>query len=134
MQLPRGATVAVADGVILHLYRNGGDEVHPKLTALPPAALGPVNRSSGAHHFSSSANPSDGQQREDGFAAATVAWLNEQALAGKIDQVLIIAAPKTLGEMRRHYHKALEGKLVGELSKDLTGHAIHDIETAILHA
>lgn len=80
-------------------------------------------------------NPDHGQQREDGFAAATVAWLNEQALAGKIDQILIIAAPKTLGEMHRpHYHKALEGKLVGELAKDLTGHAIHDIEAAILHA
>ncbi|MBP7651666.1 MAG: host attachment protein [Phenylobacterium sp.] len=132
MQLPRGATVAVADGVILHLYRNAGDEVHPKLTALPPAALAPAH--GGGEHHASSANPDHGQQREDGFAAATVAWLNEQALAGKIDQILIIAAPKTLGEMRRHYHKALEGKLVGELAKDLTGHAIHDIEAAILHA
>lgn len=134
MQLPKGTTVAVADGVTLHLYRNAGDEVHPKLTALPPATLGHVNRSSGDHHYSSSANPSDGQQREDGFAAATAAWLNEQALAGKIEHLYIIAAPKTLGELRRHYHKALEGKLLGELAKDLTGHVVGDIETAIAHA
>ena len=134
MQLPKGTTVAVADGVTLHLYRNAGDEVHPKLTALPPATLGQVNRSSGDRHYSSSANPNDSQQREAGFAAATAAWLNEQALAGKIEHLYVIAAPKTLGELRRHYHKALESKLLGELAKDLTGHVVGDIETAITHA
>lgn len=134
MQLPKGATVAVADGVTLHLYRNAGDEVHPKLTALPAAVLGEAHRSSGGHHHSSSANPDDSRQSEDGFAAATAAWLNEQALGGKLEGVYIIAAPKTLGELRRHYHKALEGKLLGELAKDLTGHVVGDIETAISHA
>ncbi len=33
----------------------------------------------------------------------------------------MIAAPRTLGELRKHYHKQLELKLVGELPKDLAG-------------
>ena len=43
----------------------------------------------------------------------------------------IIAAPRALGEMRKHYHKTLSAKLLGEISKDLTGHPIADIESAI---
>ena len=113
MQLPKGATVAVADGATLHIYRNGGDELHPKLSVQPAAELELVDGSAGSHRRSSAGNPDDSTQIEDLF---------------------IIAAPKTLGELRRHYHKALEAKLLGELAKDLTGHAIGDIETAIAHA
>ncbi|HSP45252.1 MAG TPA: host attachment protein [Chthoniobacterales bacterium] len=47
---------------------------------------------------------------------------------------MIIAAPKTLGEMRKHYHKKLEEALVGEIAKDLTGHSIADIEKTIIAA
>ncbi|WP_242154832.1 host attachment protein [Sphingomonas sp. BAUL-RG-20F-R05-02] len=46
----------------------------------------------------------------------------------------MIAAPRTLGELRKHYHKTLEAKLVGEVSKDLTGHTTADIEKAIASA
>ncbi|RVA28410.1 host cell attachment protein, partial [Mesorhizobium sp. M7A.F.Ca.US.001.01.1.1] len=33
MDIPKGATVAVADGERLNLFRNSGDEANPKLTA-----------------------------------------------------------------------------------------------------
>ncbi|UXN68011.1 host attachment protein (plasmid) [Devosia neptuniae] len=39
--------------------------------------------------------------------------------------------PRALGEMRKHYHKALTAKLLGEIAKDLTGHSIGDVEAAI---
>ncbi|WP_310539551.1 host attachment protein [Phenylobacterium sp.] len=134
MQLPKGATVAVADGATLHIYRNGGDELNPKLTLQPAADLAHVDGGAGSHHRSSAGNHDDSTQIEDGFAASTAGWLNSQVLGGKIDDLFIIAAPKTLGELRRHYHKALQAKLLGELAKDLTGHAIGDIETAISNA
>ena len=134
MQLPKGAIVAVADGATFHLYRNGGDELNPKLTLQPAADLAHVDGSAGSHHPSGAGNHDDSTQIEDGFAASTAAWLNGQVLGGKIDNLLIIAAPKTLGELRRHYHKALQAKLLGELAKDLTGHAVGDIETAIANA
>lgn len=134
MQLPKGATIAVADGAALHIYRNAGDELHPKLSLQPAAELERVDGSAGSHHRSSARNPDDSTQIEDGFAASTAAWLNSQVLSGKIENLFIIAAPKTLGELRRHYHKSLEAKLLGELAKDLTGHAVSDIETAISNA
>ena len=47
---------------------------------------------------------------------------------------IIVAPPKTLGEMRKHYHKEVSQRLSGELDKDLTGHQIADIEKALLSA
>jgi protein required for attachment to host cells len=35
MKIPKGAIVAVADGEILNLYRNDGEESAPMLSALP---------------------------------------------------------------------------------------------------
>jgi protein required for attachment to host cells len=47
------------------------------------------------------------------------------------NDVLIIADPKTLGEMRRHYHVELKKRLVGEIDKTLTGQTTKQIEKAI---
>jgi protein required for attachment to host cells len=134
MRIPKSAIVAVADGEILNLYRNDGEEAAPKLTAMPDAAISTENKGSGGRHQSSSANPSDSQQDEDSFAAGTAAMLNKRVLDGKIAALIIVAAPRTLGELRKHYHKALSAVLVGEIPKDLTGHSVADVESTIAAA
>ncbi len=134
MQLPKGATVAVADGEKLNLFRNTGDEANPKLTALPDAHVVSDNKGSGARHKSSSGNPDNSQVEEDSFAAGIADLLNRQVLDGKITDLIVIAAPRTLGELRKHYHKKLSATLVGEISKDLTGHSLQDVEKAIATA
>src|SRR3954470_5937216 len=116
MKLPKNAVIAVADGETLNLYRNSGEEGAPSLTALPDADVATTNMGSGGRHQSSSANPSDSQQDEDSFAAGIAALLNKRVLDGKIDDLIIVAAPRTLGELRKHYHKSLEAKLVGEIA------------------
>ena len=128
------ATVAVADGEKLILFRNTGDEANPKLTALPEADVENENAGSGARHVSSSANPDDSQAEEDGFAAGISDLLNKRVLDGKVANLIVIAAPRTLGELRKNYHQKLKAVLVGEIDKDLTGHAVHDIEKAIAAA
>ena len=55
-------------------------------------------------------------------------------LDGKITDLVIVAAPRALGELRKHYHQKLSAVLVGEIAKDLTGHAVHDIEKTIAAA
>ena len=45
--------------------------------------------------------------------------------------LVIIASPRTLGAIRPQYHAALTAILAGELAKDLTGHAVSDVEKAI---
>ena len=132
MILPNGATVAVADGETLSLFHNGGHEGGVSLKPVAAPALD--GGDSGSSHRSSAANPDDKTQTEDGYAAGAAAWLNKQVLEGKIGALMVIAAPKTLGELRKHYHKALEAVLVGELAKDLGGRPVGEIEAAVAAA
>ena len=134
MQIPKGATVAVLDGQKLSLFHNTGDETNPALKASPVPSINTDNKSGGVGHPSSSANPADSQQDEDGFTAGIADFLNKQAIEGKIKDLIIIAAPRALGELRKHYHQKLEAILTGELSKDLTGQTSDDIEKAIAAA
>ena len=134
MNLPQNTVVAVADGEKLSLFRNDGDAATVNLTALPDPAIDSSRISSGARHSSSSANPDDSQQDEDGFGAGVTDMLNKQVLEGKIKSLVIVAAPRTLGEMRKGYHKSLSDVLIGELDKDLTGHSVQDIEKALAAA
>ncbi len=134
MNIPHGTIVAIADGERLNLFRNSGDAAAPQLATITDADIAAGNSGSGSRHQSSSANPSDSQQDEDGFAAGIASELNRRVLDGKIDHLIIVAAPRTLGELRKHYHKALSAVLVGEIAKDLTGHPIADIGTIIAAA
>ena len=130
MLLPKGATVAVADGEKLNLFHNAGDEAGLKLEATPHRAIEAL-ASGGGNRQGSSGNPDHGQAGEDAFSAGSVSYLNQQVLGGQIDALVIIAAPRALGEMRKHYHKALTAVLKGEIAKDLTGHPLSDVEAAI---
>ncbi|MBC7669962.1 host attachment family protein [Caulobacter sp. DWR2-3-1b2] len=132
MILPKGALVAVVDGEKLVMFKNTGDQT-PELTALPTPDIDGDGGGTGGH-ASSSANPDESTKSEDGYAAGVAAALNKQALTNQFEHLFVVAAPKTLGELRKHWHKALEAKLVGELAKDLTGQSADAIATAIAHA
>lgn len=134
MLLPQGTIVAVADGEKFNLFQNTGDEANPALTALPETDVESANKGSGSNHQNSSSNPDQSQAAEDGFAGGIADLLNKRVLDGKIADLVIIAAPRTLGELRKSYHKKLSEVLRGEISKDLTGHPLQDIEKTIAAA
>lgn len=131
MLLPHGAVIVLSDGRKFELYRNTGNEAVPKLEALPVPKLDEHDKSSGAHHYSSAGNPQADLLGEDAHAAAVAAWLNAQVLGGKIENLVVIAAPRTLGELRRHYHKATEQALLGDLAKDLAGRPASEVLAAL---
>lgn len=133
MMLPHGTTVAVADGEKLNLFRNSGDEAGLKLTSAPHSNLDGDSQGSGSRQ-NSAGNPDASQSNEDDYSAGVVAMLNKAVLEGAIDGLVVIAAPRALGEMRKHYHKTLAAKLLGEIAKDLTGHSMSDVEAAIAAA
>lgn len=120
MLLAHGAVIALIDGRNFELYRNAGDEAEPQLAALPAPRLDSHNHSGGSHH-SSAGNHADSLVGEDAHAIAAVNWLNAQVLDHKIESLTIIAAPRTLGELRKHYHKQTASVLRRELAKDLIG-------------
>lgn len=129
MKLAKNTLVAVVDGERLALFRNTADS---GLT-LTPATNPEIDTSGGnsGGRNSSAGNPDDKTQEEDAFAAGVAERLNKIAIAGNADHVLIIAAPKTLGELRKHYHGQLKSRLAGEISKDLAGQSPEKIAAAI---
>lgn len=131
MLLPHATLIALVDGERLELYRNAGNEAHPDLAPLETPKLAEENHGSGSRHYSSAGNPQASLLEEDAHAAAVAAWLNGQVLGHKVEKLVVIAAPRTLGEMRKHYHKQLEATLVGEVAKDLVGRKGPEIIAAL---
>jgi protein required for attachment to host cells len=129
MILPNGALVAVIDGEQLVLFKNTG-HTDLALTAIEVPAI-PERLSGASAHRSSAANPDDDTQAEDGYAMGVAELLNNWSMAGKFEGLLVIAAPRTLGELRKHWHKDLQAKLIGEINKDLAGRTPGEIAAAI---
>lgn len=71
------------------------------------------------------------QLEEDRFASEIADMLNAQALAQSFNQLIVAAPAKTLGELRKHYHKEVTARLVAEIDKDLTNHPVPMIENVL---
>jgi protein required for attachment to host cells len=130
MQLQYNAMVVVADGAGLRPFRNSANDGEIKLVEKEPPDLGKVPSAGGRHH-SSTANPDRHTVAEDAHAAAIARWLRSEVLAGRLEHLVVIAPPRLLGEMRRHYTSDLAAVLAGELAKELVRHPVADIESAI---
>ena len=130
MNLPTNALVAVVDGENLRLFKNTGSASEIALQGIENPAL--EDRVSGsAGRVSSEANPDNDTQAEDGHAMSVAQALNSWALKNKFDNLVVIAAPKTMGELRKHWHKEVEGAIVGEITKTLTNASTDDIIKSI---
>ena len=146
MHLPHNSVVLVADGRKMLFLRNEGDAEFPNLVveqareqdnpATRDQATDSAGRASSPQGGSqSSVEPTDFHQiEEDRFAADAADFLKTRALKNDFEKLIVVAPPKTLGELRKHYHKEVSSRLAGELDKDLTGHPIKDIETALKNA
>lgn len=146
MHLPHNSVVLVADGRKMLFLRNEGDNDYPNLVvenaqeqdnpATRDQATDSAGRASSPQGgVQSSVEPTDFHQiEEDRFAADAADFLKTGALKNKYDSLIVVAPPKTLGELRKHYHKEVTSRLKGELDKDLTGHPIKDIEKALQNA
>ena len=141
MQVPHNTMIVVADGKKMLFFRNEGDSEYPKLQMERKREQeNPADRdqktdgpgstfdSSGGAGRSSYDEPDYHQLEENRFAAETAEMLRKRALRNEFEQLIIVAPPKTLGELRKHYHKEVEKRLAGEVAKDLTGHPVAEIE------
>lgn len=147
MQVPHDAVVVVADGRKMLFLRNEGDAAYPNLQvekkvvdkhnpshndqATDLAGGASSTRGGGQWGGGSMGEVDFHQLEEDRFAAETAELLKKRALANDFESLIIVAPPKTLGELRKHYHKEVSNRLKGEIDKDFTGHPIADIEKAL---
>ena len=153
MQIPHNAYVLVADGSKLLFFRNEGDADYPKLEVeMEREEENPKDsdqgRSEPGRTFSSNrGDPRSGgygstvgaarsaysetdfhQLQKDNFAHETAEMLKKKALANAFDKLIVVAPPRTLGELRKHYHKEVEARIAGEVAKDLTNMPVAEIE------
>jgi protein required for attachment to host cells len=106
---------------------NASRRIRPTATRRPTAPGRTFDASGGAGR--SAYEETDFHQlEEDRFAAETAELLKKRALRNDFDSLIIVAPPRTLGELRKHYHKEVEKRLTGEIAKDLTGHPVSEIE------
>ena len=143
MNLSNNALVLVADGRKILFLRNQGNankmdlrvEAHYKQdnpvnhdqgSAAPGRSFASVGRRRSA------LEETDYHQiAEDRFAAEAADLLRKRALDGDFETLLVVAPPRTLGELRKHYHKEVANRIVDEIEKDLTGHTLDEIETLL---
>jgi len=140
MQIPHDSFVLVADGKKSLFFRNEGDGDFPNFRVEDKEV-----RDNPAHHEQASdtagmsMKTKDGrggsmeevdfhQQQEDRFAADTAAMLKARALSNDYEALVVVAPPRTLGELRKHYHKEVEKRLIAEVPKDLVNVPVPEIE------
>lgn len=148
MKIENGTVLMVLDGTKMLLFRNDGDAKYPVLTTLahensanPPSsrqgtdAPGRTHSSMGDGRSSSYGETDWHQQSEDHFARHAAEVLEQAASRLKDEGVVVIAAPRTLGEMRKHYGRETGRRLLGEISKDLAGQMTDRIiEVIVAHS
>ncbi len=144
MPLANLALVLVTDGRKTLFFRNHGDvnqidlrtEAHDeradaKDSEMKTDAAG-SNAQSGGYGRPSYEETDFHQLEEDRWAKHAAEDVNKRALANDFEALVIIAPPKTLGELRKQLHKEATRRVVCEISKEMTGHTIADIEQLIV--
>jgi protein required for attachment to host cells len=149
MQIPNNGYVLVADGRKMLFFRNQGDEAYPNLRVVTATeqknprtseqgtdAPGSTFSSTGTTGLRTGGRSSYSDTdfhtlEETRFAEDAADMLKKRALANEFESLLIVAPPSTLGDLRKHYHKEVERRLIGEISKDLTNHPVDEIEKII---
>ena len=144
MNIDNGSLVMVVDGAKLLLFRNDGDEKYPVLSTItheevdnPPSrehgtdTPGRTHSSMGDGRSSSYGETDWHEQSERRFARHAAGILDKAAIAKPGAGIIVIAAPRTLGELRKHYGRETGNRLLAEIGKDLANHATDDIVEAI---
>jgi protein required for attachment to host cells len=146
MQLEHDGFVVVVDGEKMLLFRNRGDAQYPHLEVIEQdeqegRSNRELRRDSPGRSFASvgpgrsAYDETDSRQvREDRFAAETAETLNRMALDDRFRLLIIVAPPRTLGELRRSYHDELVKRLIGEVPKNLTNATLQEIERIVLES
>jgi protein required for attachment to host cells len=143
-KLAHGAWVFVGDGQKALFLINEGDEKFPNLRRLaveehkdpPTHAQGsdaPGRAYASVGWGRSAVGETDWHELEkERFAALIAERINKAALSEAFRQIVIVAPPKILGDLRDAFTKETESKIVAEIPKDLTHHSIADIERLLI--
>ena len=144
--LKTGLWLMVADGEKALFLKNEGDTAYPNFQVVreieqdnPPTREQGTDRpgrlSDGpSAHRSAVADTDWHKVGKVRFADQIAGRLYEMAHRGDFKEIVLIAPPLVLGELRKKLHQEVSNRIVGEIPKTLTNHAVFDIEKLLLAA
>jgi protein required for attachment to host cells len=144
--LKTGLWLMVADGEKALFLKNEGDTTYPNFQVVreieqdnPPTREQGTDRpgrlSDGpSAHRSAVADTDWHKVGKVRFADQIAERLYEMAHRGDFKEIVLIAPPLVLGELRKKLHQEVSNRIVGEIPKTLTNHAVFDIEKLLLAA
>jgi protein required for attachment to host cells len=144
--LKTGLWLMVADGEKALFLKNEGDTAYPNFQVVreieqdnPPTREQGTDRpgrlSDGpSAHRSAVADTDWHKVGKVRFADQIAERLYEMAHRGDFKEIVLIAPPLVLGELRKKLHQEVSDRIVGEIPKTLTNHAVFDIEKLLLAA
>ncbi len=139
MKIKHNAWVVIADGAKYLLTVNAGDVFALDLRVIEHG----IKDQSATHEQGTDqpgrlSDPTGGksavtqadwhQIAEAKFAAELAKRLSKAAQGAAYNELVLIADPRTLGNIRPHLHEEVLKRLVAEIPKDLTGEPINKIE------
>jgi protein required for attachment to host cells len=136
--------VLVADGSKFLMLRNVGDFSKPVLRFEGSGERdNPPTHDQGADQpgraFASSGSLRSALEQtdfhqvgKDRVAAEAAQLVGNLAQSGDFEELIVVAPPHTLGELRKHYDNAVISRIVAEIGKDLTKHSVNEITTILL--
>lgn len=137
MNLRHDAIVLVADGQKYLLLRNQGDFRAPQLAHVASSARdGAPSRTLGSdapgRAFSRAGGTPSAVAETDLHSEAEARFAEEAAAAlashaGASGDIVVVAPPRTLAVLRRHYDRNVRTRIVAEVDKDLTKHPVEEI-------
>ena len=128
-RIPRGAWVMVADGASARLFISlGTEDGQPRLRQEESIALDPAEgEMPGVLPTETTAKEAE----EQSFARQLAYRLNQDALAGRFDCLVLTADPQTPGQMRPLLHEEVRSRMHAELAKNYTNLRLEQIEQAL---
>ena len=140
IQIPANAWVLGGDGETALVLQNEGDATYPNLRKLRVFEQeNPPTREQGSDRPGRMSDTGPGQRSavEDAdwhqlakteFAREVAQKLYAAAHAGKFDNLVVVAPPHVLGDLRKNWHTEVSGRVIAEVDKTLTNHPIGKIE------
>lgn len=121
--------IVVADERIARIFRRERNsleligEAFPtriqRKKGMPDDSMGRVASFGGARHkLEPSAEP--GRRDAENFAHDLCVWLEGALNKNSFDRLVLIAAPRTLGDIRQRLKKAVQTRIMAEINKELT--------------
>lgn len=98
-----------------------------KMTSDLPGKDSGQGAGAGGHAYQEKVEPK--QQEVIKFAKRTADYLDKVRQAHKLEQLMIVAAPAFLGELRNQLSDEVNNCVIFELDKNLTQHSAEDIRT-----